>query len=211
MSWQQLTDHAFATRQVKSPDYAGAMSTRRNPRVIVLNGGSSSGKSSIARALQELLPGIWLTFGVDTFIEALPGRGSSPQAGIHFEPDGSIAFSPEHRALERHWYTGLSAMARAGANLILDEVMLSGAAGQKRLQSAFVETELIWVGLRCAPEVAASREASRPDRVPGMARQQALSVHLDVAYDIEVDTSRRSTADCADEISSRLRSDFLSR
>jgi chloramphenicol 3-O phosphotransferase len=47
-------------------------------RVIVLNGGSSSGKSSIARSLQELLPDLWLTFGVDAFIDALPSRGRQP-------------------------------------------------------------------------------------------------------------------------------------
>lgn len=96
------------------------MHTSQNPQVIVLNGGSSSGKSSIARALQENLPGTWLTFGVDTFVDALPARGDSPRAGITFEPDGTITLSAEHRALERNWYTGLSAMARAGSRLILD-------------------------------------------------------------------------------------------
>ncbi len=91
------------------------MSSYLNPRIVVLNGGSSSGKSAITRALQEMLPGIWLTFGVDTFIEALPNRGNSPRAGITYEQDGTITFSTEHRALERSWYTGLSSMARAGA------------------------------------------------------------------------------------------------
>lgn len=156
-----------------------------------------------------MLPGIWLTFGVDTFIEALPGRGNSPRAGIHFEPDGSITFTPEHRALEGNWYAGLNAMAQAGASLILDEVMLAGAVGQERLRSAFTGTELIWVAVRCEAEIAAEREADRPDRVPGMARQQATSVHLHVNYHIEVDTSRRSVADCAAEISRRLTEDFL--
>ncbi|WP_277526652.1 hypothetical protein [Arthrobacter sp. ES3-54] len=47
--------------------------------MIVLNGGSSSGKSSIARALQEILPVIWLTFGVGTFIDALPARRTTPR------------------------------------------------------------------------------------------------------------------------------------
>jgi len=55
----------------------------------VLNGGSSSGKSSIARVLQELLPGLWLTFGVDAFIDALPGRGDSPRANITYLPNGA--------------------------------------------------------------------------------------------------------------------------
>lgn len=41
-------------------------------QVIVLNGGSSSGKSSIARCLQELLPDPWLTLGADTLVDALP-------------------------------------------------------------------------------------------------------------------------------------------
>jgi chloramphenicol 3-O phosphotransferase len=178
--------------------------TIQNPQVIVLNGGSSSGKSSITRALQELLPGIWLTFGVDTFIEALPNRGNSPRAGITFEHDGTITFSTEHRALERNWYTGLSSMAKAGAPMILDEVLLSGGAGQERLRSTFRDLAVMWVGVHCDPEVAAAREAQRADRVEGMARQQALSVHSGVVYDVEVNTTNRSSEDCAHDITSNL-------
>ena len=180
------------------------MSTSQNPQVIVLNGGSSSGKSSIARALQDILPGIWLTFGVDTFIDALPAGGDSPRAGITFEQDGTITFSAEHRALERSWYTGLGGMARTGAHLILDEVLLSGGAGQERLRSTFDGVELIWVAVRCDPDVAASREARRLDRVEGMARQQALSVHNGVDYDVEVDTTHSSTEECARNIAQQL-------
>jgi chloramphenicol 3-O phosphotransferase len=170
----------------------------------VLNGGSSSGKSSIARALQEILPGIWLTFGVDTFIGALPAGGDSPRAGITFQQDGTITFSAEHRALERSWYTGLGCMARAGAHLILDEVLLSGGEGQERLRSAFSDVELMWVAVRCDPDVAVAREARRLDRVEGMARQQALSVHGGVTYDVEVDTTHSSTGECASDIVRQL-------
>lgn len=42
------------------------------PTVVVLNGGSSSGKSSLTRELQPLLPGTWLRFSVDTLIDACP-------------------------------------------------------------------------------------------------------------------------------------------
>jgi chloramphenicol 3-O-phosphotransferase len=41
--------------------------------VIVLNGGSSSGKTSIARCLQRLLGPTWMTLDVDDLIRALPG------------------------------------------------------------------------------------------------------------------------------------------
>jgi len=69
-------------------------------QVIVLNGGSSSGKSTIARALQEVLPGQWLTFGVDVLIEALPGRGEDPRSGLVLEPDGTVTVRPAFRAVE---------------------------------------------------------------------------------------------------------------
>jgi chloramphenicol 3-O-phosphotransferase len=55
-------------------------------QVIVLNGGSSSGKSSIARALQDVLQQVWLTFGTDTLAGALPGRGDDPRSGLVLEP-----------------------------------------------------------------------------------------------------------------------------
>lgn len=42
-----------------------------DPDVIVLNGGSSSGKSSIARHLQDLLDTPWVHLGVDDLIDAL--------------------------------------------------------------------------------------------------------------------------------------------
>jgi chloramphenicol 3-O phosphotransferase len=49
--------------------------------VIVLNGGSSSGETSIGWCLQAVLPGSWLLLGVDNLIEALPTEhkgGTSP-------------------------------------------------------------------------------------------------------------------------------------
>jgi chloramphenicol 3-O phosphotransferase len=173
------------------------MRVRTSAHVIVLNGGSSSGKSSIARALQELLPGVWLTFGVDTFIEALPGRGDSPRSGVSYDPGGAVLLSEQYTRLEDAWYAGLSSMVRSGADIILDEVLLSGSTGQRRLRSAFGDEALIWVGVRCDQDAAAAREAARGDRVPGMARRQASVVHTGITYDVEVDTTFRSPDECA--------------
>jgi chloramphenicol 3-O phosphotransferase len=169
-------------------------------QVIVLNGGSSSGKSSIARALQEILPGTWLTFGVDVLIEALPGRGEDPRSGLVLEPDGTVTVRPAFRAIEDIWYQGLAAMAHRGAFLILDEVLLSGGAGQQRLRVMLDGLEVLWVGVHCDPLVAAGREATRPDRVQGMAMKQAAAVHLGVVYDVEVDTTECSAVACARRI-----------
>jgi len=72
-------------------------------QVIVLNGGSSSGKSTIARALQDVLPGVWLTFGTDVLAEALPGRGDDPRSGLVLDSDtmlnsGMFVCSPARHA-----------------------------------------------------------------------------------------------------------------
>ena len=57
-------------------------------QVIVLNGGSSSGKSGIARCLQAILPDPWLAFGTDTLVQAMPMSVQTSAAGIEFAPDG---------------------------------------------------------------------------------------------------------------------------
>jgi chloramphenicol 3-O phosphotransferase len=169
-------------------------------QVIVLNGGSSSGKSSIARALQDVMPGLWLTFGTDVLAEALPGRGDHPQSGLVLEPDGTVTVKPEFRAVEEIWYQGLAVMAGHGAFLILDEVLLAGSAGQQRLQTLLGDLKVLWAGVHCDPLVAANREAARPDRVPGMAITQAVAVHAGVVYDVEVDTTECSPIACARRI-----------
>jgi chloramphenicol 3-O phosphotransferase len=179
--------------------------TRVVTQVIVLNGGSSSGKSGIARCLQAVLPDPWLTFGVDTLIQAMPGSGKEPAAGIGFAPDGGIVVGPRFRALEAAWIEGVAAMARAGARIIVDEVFLGGAASQQRWANALDGLAVLWVGVRCDGAVAAGRELARGDRVRGMAAAQADVVHHEVVYDLEVDTTRTESLDCAREIAALAR------
>ena len=169
-------------------------------QVIVLNGGSSSGKSSIARSLQDVLPGLWLTFGTDVLAEALPGRGDDPRSGLVLEPDGTVTVKPEFRAVEEIWYRGLAVMASHGASLILDEVFLAGGAGQQRLRALLDGLDVLWAGVHCDPLVAANREALRPERVRGMAMAQAVAVHAGVVYNVEVDTTGCSAIACARRI-----------
>ena len=173
-------------------------------QIVVLNGGSSAGKSSIARALQLTLPAPWLTFGVDVLIDALPGRGDDPRSGIVFEIDGSISVTPNYQAIENAWYQGLATMARHGTRLILDEVLLSGAAGQRRLSEILDGLAVLWIGVHCDPLVAARREASRADRIPGMALSQATIVHDGARYDLQVDTTDCSPEACAAQIAERI-------
>ncbi|MFD5434255.1 chloramphenicol phosphotransferase CPT [Kitasatospora sp. NPDC127067] len=176
--------------------------------VIVLNGGSSSGKSSIARRLQELLPDPWLHLGTDTMVDALPAslRDGGEGIGGLEGGNGTVEVGPVFAALDAAWTLGVAAMARAGARIVVDEVFLGGAASQARWRAALEGLDVLWVGVHCDPAVAAAREAARGDRVAGMAAAQASAVHQGVAYDLVVDTSRASVDDCARLVAGRVAS-----
>ena len=179
--------------------YCGPVTTQ----VIVLNGGSSSGKSGIARCLQAVLPDPWLTVGTDILVQALPASLQASEAGIEFAADGGVNVGPEFRTLEAAWMEGVAAMARAGARVILDEVFLGGAVSQQRWQRALGGLETLWVAVRCDSAVAAGRELARGDRIRGMAVSQAELVHRGVVYDLEVDTTHAESLVCAGIIAAR--------
>lgn len=165
--------------------------------MIVVNGGSSSGKSAIVRCLQETLAQPWLAIGVDVFVAALPASLQASDAGIEFGGDGSVAVGPAFRVLESAWMRGVAAMVRAGARVVIDDVFLGGAGSQARWREALDGLDVLWVGVRCDSAVAERRELARGDRVRGMAAAQADLVHRGVVYDLEVDTTHAGSLECA--------------
>ncbi|MEW2413349.1 chloramphenicol phosphotransferase CPT [Streptomyces sp. NPDC046866] len=174
-------------------------------RMIILNGGSSAGKSGIARCLQAVLPDPWLVLGTDTLVDAMPAAMQTSDGGIDFAEDGVVSVGPEFRELEAAWIRGVVAMARAGARIVVDEVFLGGAASQQRWLEVLGDLDVLWVGVRCESGVAAGRELARGDRIAGMAASQADLVHQGVAYDLEVDTTRAEALACARAIAARVR------
>lgn len=185
---------------MRAAPYCDAMTTR----MIILNGGSSSGKSGIARCLQAVLPDPWLTFGCDSFVEALPARMQASEGGITFAADGGVSVGADFMALQTAWMEGVVTMARAGARIVVDDVFLGGAGSQQRWRKLVGDVEVVWVGVRCDSAVAAGREIARGDRTPGMAASQADVVHEGVLYDLEVDTTHTESLLCARTIAGRV-------
>jgi chloramphenicol 3-O phosphotransferase len=184
--------------------------------VIVLNGPSSSGKTTLAQALQDVLEDTWLVFGIDTLIGSLPLSlldihrdatiGAHPRehlvrdGGISFDAVGAITVGAEFRRLESAWLGGLATVAGQGVHFILDEVFLDGAPSQVRLRQALAGHRVAWIGVTCDLDVLAQRERDRGDRVVGEAEQQWRRVHDGVHYDLVVDTTSRPADDVAREI-----------
>ncbi|MFJ1601256.1 chloramphenicol phosphotransferase CPT [Streptomyces sp. NPDC088261] len=174
-------------------------------QVIVLNGGSSAGKSGIVRCLQAVLPDPWLAAAIDSLVDAMPASLRSTDAGIEFAADGGVHVGAEFLRLEAAWKEGVAAMARAGAGVIVDDVFLGGPESQERWRKALGGLDVLWVGVRCETAVAEGRGVARGDRAPGMAASQAEVVHRGVVYDVEVDTTHAESLDCARIIAAHVK------
>jgi chloramphenicol 3-O phosphotransferase len=155
-------------------------------QVVVLNGGSSSGKTTIATSLQTLLPGSWLRLNVDTLIEALGPDQTETLLPI---TDGLITVNPKFTRLEEAWMAGVAAIARSGANVLVEDGFLGGAASQTRWMEALSGLSTFWVGVICDEATAVRREEARRDRNQGMASSQRLLVHRGIRYHHILDTT----------------------
>jgi chloramphenicol 3-O phosphotransferase len=173
--------------------------------IVVLNGGSSSGKTSIARCLKARLGPRWLSLSVDDFVDALSGALWGAPEGLVIDDSGDVKPGADFRTLEAAWLAGVRAMSDAGAHLVLDDVFLDGGESQARTAALLGDTDIVWVGVLCDAEIAAGREIARGDRQAGMARKQAGRVHRGVVYDVEVDAGTNEAFDCAAAIAEFLR------
>jgi chloramphenicol 3-O phosphotransferase len=163
--------------------------------VVLLNGVSSVGKGSVAKALQRIASRPMLHVQMDAFLELMPPGTFGHPDGYSFEtredggkPVTAITSGPILGLAMRGMRAAVAAMADAGADLVVDEVMWDPAdlADYRRrlAQHAFHV-----VGLFAPLEVIEQREQARGDRTRGLARWQYDKVHAEMAYDLELETS----------------------
>ncbi|WP_406686626.1 chloramphenicol phosphotransferase CPT family protein [Rossellomorea vietnamensis] len=172
--------------------------------IIILNGGSSSGKTTLAKCLQHSFSEPWLRFSIDDLIESMPDAMLKKDSGMKFGEDGSVSPGAEFRELESAWMHGIGEMARRGARIIIDDVFLSGLEGRQKWETALEGLQVLWIGVYCDPAIAAAREKERGDRIEGMAVSQATIVHKGMNYDVTVDTSKSSAEECIQLIKQKV-------
>src|SRR5580693_8820264 len=89
-------------------------------QIVVLNGVSRAGKSTLAAALQESLPGVWMHLGMDAHKACTP---PSRQPGVGLRP-GRDQVSPEIEEcvpiLYAALYESVAAHSRLGLNVVMD-------------------------------------------------------------------------------------------
>jgi len=199
------------------------MTAQRVGRVIVLNGASSSGKSSVARELQRLLPEPHLFVGIDSFLPMLrpdghigmlwqqrtndnSGGDEAPLRWVFPEQEGGpvrIEFNEPGQRLIRGMHRSIAALALAGNDVIFEHVLLYPEWADD-LRGALAGIAVTYVGVRCPVELLNEREWARVGRVVGQAGGHCDVVHTNMTYDLEVDTSTMSAQEAAAVIAAYL-------
>jgi chloramphenicol 3-O phosphotransferase len=174
-----------------------------NPTIIFINGTSSSGKSSLLKALQKALPEPYLDMGIDRFIWMLPTRYLDRPLwddvlgkAVHPGRLGLVLFSGMHHAI--------ASAASRGLNVLADHVFVE-QAWVEECASLFAGMNAYLIGLHCSLEILEQREKDRRDRTLGQAREQFDVIHKYATYDLELDTSQLSTDECAAQVIERLK------
>jgi len=179
----------------------------RLPDVILLNGPTSSGKTSIARGLLAALPAPYLHFGIDNIFPALPPSLCETTEGYWFErrPDGSmpVLFGEGFLGGARAWRRMIRAGVDAGQRFVIDDVWIT-PEDRPDWETVLAGRDVLMVGVRCELAELQRREIARGDRGIGQAQAQYGVAHSFGAYDLEVDTTATPTADCVAVILAHL-------
>ena len=187
--------------------------------VILLNGCSSAGKTTLALALQNLLPTPYQHVALDQFRDGMPGRvrglnsplGDPGASGLNVVPGELNGEWVTHIQFGDYGERVLAAMRRTvatlselGCNVIVDDLLLKRDYLED--YAAVLDPQKTWfIGVKCSIEVIGEREALRPGRFPGTAKAHFEQVHEHgIDYDLEVDTTAADPAEVAVEIAQRL-------
>jgi chloramphenicol 3-O phosphotransferase len=186
-------------------------------QIIILNGAPRSGKTSIARAIQDSFDGppaggVWINLGVDVFMRATPKKW---QPGVGLRPgEEQHHVYPLVPRLYAALYDAIAAVSRSGLNVVVD-VGHHDAAILADCARHLAGLPVLFVGVRCPiEEIMRRREESGPDApylrgtpddpVPEPVRRWQERVHGAWAYDLELDTSALDPGECAAVIRRRL-------
>ncbi|MGO7538003.1 chloramphenicol phosphotransferase CPT family protein [Rhizobium ruizarguesonis] len=188
-------------------------------QIIILNGAPRSGKSSIARAVQEHFEGPWINLGVDSYNAMTPKRYLP---GIGLRPGGErpdleelvpFFYAALYESIAIHASLGLNVIADLGHHDSYSQPL--GILGDcaRRLE----DFPVLFVGVRCPIETIMHRRAIAQEGretlylsatedvpVPEPVQRWQDAVHRPGIYDMEVDTSVLTPLECAEAIRHQL-------
>ena len=158
-------------------------------KIIVLNGPSSSGKSSISKALQDRLNECYLHFQQDAFWDMVP--------------DGVAANSENFPLIKYAVIDSVYALLIRGHNVIMDTVSMP--EHMEFLKEKLSDFDANIVAVTADLDVLQKRELDRGDRIIGLSQSQHDLIHEGTEYDLIVNTSDKTAEQSAELILRKLK------
>jgi chloramphenicol 3-O phosphotransferase len=147
-------------------------------QIILLNGASSAGKSTLALALQRCLPGPFWHYSMDHL------RVAKVLPWDRIE-SGEFPWRPVQREqFFEGFHNSIPAFAAAGNNLVVEHIVET-AAWMQRLLLLLEDFDVFFVGVHCPLDELERRERQRGDRRIGEARADFEVTHTFGRYDFE--------------------------
>jgi chloramphenicol 3-O phosphotransferase len=187
--------------------------------VIILNGPSAVGKSSIMKVFQTKRTEPWLGIGIDNFfIGVLPPKFYLEDKPEHHLVMRGVATEDEHGKLFtlfigtegqkviRGMHGAIAAYAHAGNNIIVDYIMYD-PAWHADLMQVLSGVPVIAVGVTASLPVIESREKARATSPQGHARSVYETVHQGWDYDLMINTDEMRPEEVADKIIEYIKKD----
>jgi chloramphenicol 3-O phosphotransferase len=162
---------------------------RKPSKIILINGASSAGKSTLARLLQQKLNEPFLHLSFDHLRES----NALPMARIQ---NGELDWALMRPAVFDGFHLSLPAFAKAGNNLIVDHI-IEQEQWMADLVQLLAPFDVFFVGVHCPLPELERRERHRGDRRIGDARTDFHSVHRFTEYDLDIDATQPTEGNVA--------------
>lgn len=176
-------------------------------RVILLNGASSAGKSTLARTLHRLLREdsmiFSMIFSMDDYLAMSRGRHENALDAVR---ETGLPFIESFHA-------AIAEAARKDALVIVDHVIGESARWVQDLLNRLSGIPCALVKVDCRQNVLMERERNRTDRTPDPvhAERQHRSIHQHFPHGYSIDTSETAPRECALELLGQLPPEFRIR
>lgn len=188
------------------------MTINNQPIVILLNGPSSSGKSTLAESLQSKLKTPFLHIGIDKMIAMMPEAihnwiGGRAELGFWWkegtDQEGQkiyeIQAGPYAQQISKAYKAVVKTLADNGLNVIVDEVAF-GNNEMNLWRDQLKNHTTFFLGVISELHTLEEREKARGDRILGSARHQFYTVHQDIKYDLTVKTDKENIEESTTKI-----------
>jgi len=162
--------------------------------IILINGASSAGKSTLARALQKQLDEPFWHLSIDH----LRDSGVLPLDRVRA---GDFSWKSMRPAFFQGFHNALPAIAAAGNNLVVEHI-IETSEWLNTLLKLLGPFDVFFVGIHCPLAELERRELARGDRRIGEARNDFETIHKFVTYDLELDSTLPAESNAAAVIAS---------